>query len=123
MLVEVVATSFNPVGAGIRAGYLRQVFAVSLPHIPGIDVAGTVVALGAGVTRWAVGDRAHPAASWALPPSPVVYDWVKLTSSAQLTKLSTARWGRSDAFVGRVCRGWWGARFGCCEADHLLHRA
>ncbi|MEZ0094897.1 NADP-dependent oxidoreductase [Streptacidiphilus sp. EB129] len=57
VLVEVAATSFNPVDAGIRAGYLRQVFAVSLPHIPGIDVAGTVVALGAGVTRWTVGDR------------------------------------------------------------------
>jgi len=58
VLVEVAATSFNPVDAGIRAGYLQQVFAVSLPHIPGIDVAGTVVALGAGVTRWTVGEQA-----------------------------------------------------------------
>jgi NADPH:quinone reductase-like Zn-dependent oxidoreductase len=57
VLVEVAATSFNPVDAGIRAGYLQQVFPISLPHIPGIDVAGTVVALGAGVTRWTVGDR------------------------------------------------------------------
>jgi NADPH:quinone reductase-like Zn-dependent oxidoreductase len=57
VLVEVAATSFNPVDAGIRAGYLRQVFAIRLPHIPGIDVAGTVVALGAGVTRWTVGDQ------------------------------------------------------------------
>jgi NADPH:quinone reductase-like Zn-dependent oxidoreductase len=57
VLVEVAATSFNPVDAGIRAGYLQQVFPVSLPHIPGIDVAGTVVGLGAGVTRWTVGDQ------------------------------------------------------------------
>jgi NADPH:quinone reductase-like Zn-dependent oxidoreductase len=57
VLVAVAATSFNPVDAGIRAGYLRQVFPVSLPHIPGIDVAGTVVALGAGVTRWTAGDQ------------------------------------------------------------------
>ena len=57
VLVQVAATSFNPVDAGIRAGYLRQVFPISLPHIPGIDVAGTVVALGAGVTGWAVGDQ------------------------------------------------------------------
>ena len=57
VLVEVAATSFNPVDAGIRAGYLREVFPISLPHIPGIDVAGTVAALGAGVTRWTVGDH------------------------------------------------------------------
>jgi NADPH:quinone reductase-like Zn-dependent oxidoreductase len=57
VLVEVAATSFNPVDAGIRAGYLQQVFPVSLPHIPGIDLAGTVVALGAGVTRWTVGEQ------------------------------------------------------------------
>lgn len=57
VLVEVAATTFNPVDAGIRAGYLRQVFPVRLPHIPGVDLAGTVAALGPGVTRWAVGDR------------------------------------------------------------------
>ena len=54
VLVEVAATSFNPVDAGIRAGYLRQVFPVALPHVPGIDVAGKVAALGAGVTGWTV---------------------------------------------------------------------
>lgn len=56
VLVEVAATSFNPVDAGIRGGYLSDVFAVALPHVPGIDVAGTVAELGAGVTGWAVGD-------------------------------------------------------------------
>jgi NADPH:quinone reductase-like Zn-dependent oxidoreductase len=56
VLVKVAATSFNPVDAGIRAGYLQQVFPVTLPHIPGIDVAGTVAALGPGVTGWSVAD-------------------------------------------------------------------
>ena len=28
-----------------------------LPHVPGHELAGTVAAVGAGVTRWAVGDR------------------------------------------------------------------
>lgn len=59
ILVEVEATSFNPVDAGIRAGHLRQVFPVSLPHTPGIDVAGTVAALGAGVTGHAVEEVAQ----------------------------------------------------------------
>jgi NADPH:quinone reductase-like Zn-dependent oxidoreductase len=57
VLVEVAATSFNPADAGIRAGYLREIFPVELPHTPGIDVAGTIAALGAEVTGFAVGDR------------------------------------------------------------------
>ena len=56
VLVQVAATSFNPVDAGIRAGYLQQVFPIALPHVPGVDLAGRVAALGAGVTRWQVGD-------------------------------------------------------------------
>ena len=54
--VRVAATSFNPVDAGIRGGYLQGPFPVTLPHIPGIDVAGTVDALGEGVDAVAVGD-------------------------------------------------------------------
>ncbi|HEX4788486.1 MAG TPA: NADP-dependent oxidoreductase [Actinospica sp.] len=57
VLVEVAATSFNPVDAGIRAGYLRQIFPIALPHTPGIDLAGTVAAVGAEVTGRSVGDR------------------------------------------------------------------
>jgi NADPH:quinone reductase-like Zn-dependent oxidoreductase len=30
---------------------------VALPHVPGIDVAGTIVSLGDGVTGWAAGDQ------------------------------------------------------------------
>jgi len=54
--LRVAATSFNPVDDGIRGGYLRDVFPVTLPHTPGIDVAGTVDALGDGVTGVQVGD-------------------------------------------------------------------
>jgi NADPH:quinone reductase-like Zn-dependent oxidoreductase len=41
----------------IRAGYLQQVFPLTLPHVPGIDVAGTIEQLGAGVIGWATGDE------------------------------------------------------------------
>ena len=54
--VRVAATSFNPVDAGIRGGFLQEVFPLALPHVPGIDVAGTVDALGAEVTDLRVGD-------------------------------------------------------------------
>src|SRR3954454_16054712 len=54
--VHVAATTFNPVDDGVRGGYLQDPFPVTLPHIPGIDVAGTVDALGEGVENVAVGD-------------------------------------------------------------------
>lgn len=56
VLLRVAATSFNPVDVAIRAGYLQQVFPVTLPHTPGIDGAGTVAELGEGVAEWSVGD-------------------------------------------------------------------
>src|SRR4051812_695205 len=54
--LRVAATSFNPVDDGIRGGYLQGPFPITLPHTPGIDVAGTVDALGEGVEHVAVGD-------------------------------------------------------------------
>ena len=54
--LRVAATSFNGVDAGIRGGYLQGPFPVTLPHTPGIDVAGTVDALGNDVENVTVGD-------------------------------------------------------------------
>jgi NADPH:quinone reductase-like Zn-dependent oxidoreductase len=56
VLVKVAGTSFNPVDAGIRGGYLREAFEIDFPHTPGIDVAGTIAEIGAGVQDWHVGD-------------------------------------------------------------------
>ncbi|MGH3639113.1 MAG: NADP-dependent oxidoreductase [Mycobacterium sp.] len=56
VLVKVAATSFNPVDAGIRGGYLSQVYDITFPHVPGIDVAGTIAERGEDVQGWNVGD-------------------------------------------------------------------
>src|SRR4051794_18882692 len=56
VLVKVAGTSFNPVDAGIRGGYLSDVFPITFPHVPGIDVAGTIAELGDDVSGWQVGD-------------------------------------------------------------------
>jgi NADPH:quinone reductase-like Zn-dependent oxidoreductase len=56
VLVRVAGSAFNPVDDGIRGGYLQGPFPVTLPHTPGIEVSGTVDALGDGVTGIAVGD-------------------------------------------------------------------
>ncbi|MEV6483303.1 NADP-dependent oxidoreductase [Streptomyces sp. NPDC051576] len=55
--VRVAATSFNPVDANIRAGFMQGPIPVTLPHTPGIDVAGMIDALGEGVTGIQVGDQ------------------------------------------------------------------
>lgn len=57
VLVKVEASGFNPVDLYVRQGYLAQMMPMTMPAILGIDVAGTVAALGSGVTTWKVGDR------------------------------------------------------------------
>jgi NADPH:quinone reductase-like Zn-dependent oxidoreductase len=54
--LRVAGSAFNPVDDGIRGGYLQGPFPVALPHIPGIEVAGTVDVLGEGVAGVQLGD-------------------------------------------------------------------
>ncbi|MBN1210464.1 MAG: NADP-dependent oxidoreductase [Myxococcaceae bacterium] len=57
VLVRVHGSSVNPVDASIRAGLLKLFVRLSLPAVLGVDVAGEVVELGEGVTRFSMGDR------------------------------------------------------------------
>lgn len=59
VLIAVGASSVNPVDAKLRRGVLRLVMWWTLPHTTGLDCAGTVLAVGTGVTRFAVGDRVY----------------------------------------------------------------
>jgi NADPH:quinone reductase-like Zn-dependent oxidoreductase len=56
VVVKVAGAAFNPVDAAIRAGFMQQVFPVTLPHIPNFDVAGVVAEVGEGVSGWSAGD-------------------------------------------------------------------
>lgn len=55
--VRIAATSFNGVDANIRAGNMQGPMPLTLPHVPGLDVAGTIDGLGPGVEGFARGDR------------------------------------------------------------------
>jgi NADPH:quinone reductase-like Zn-dependent oxidoreductase len=57
VLVKVEASSLNPVDLYIRQGYLAQMAPMTMPAILGLDFAGTVTAIGAGVVGYAFGDR------------------------------------------------------------------
>jgi NADPH:quinone reductase-like Zn-dependent oxidoreductase len=56
VVVQVAGTSFNPVDAAIRAGFLQQVFPVEFPHVPNFDLAGVITEVGEGVSGWSAGD-------------------------------------------------------------------
>ncbi|MEU6572011.1 NADP-dependent oxidoreductase [Streptomyces parvulus] len=56
VLVRVAATSFNPLDAALRTGRMSQVLPLVLPHTPGVDLSGTVSALGPDTTGWSEGD-------------------------------------------------------------------
>jgi len=104
VLIRVAATAFNPVDAGIRGGYLQEPFPVALPHVPGIDVAGTVDALGANVTGRRVGDRVigflpmvpdGAAAEYVVAPAEVLADapaGVPLVDAAALPSVGLTAW-------------------------------
>jgi NADPH:quinone reductase-like Zn-dependent oxidoreductase len=57
VLLKVAATSFNPVDDHIRLGVLAEAIPTTLPITPGLDVSGTIEALGDDVTDLQIGDR------------------------------------------------------------------
>ena len=57
VLVENYFTSMNGVDPGRAFGFLREVFPLQFPWIPGGDVAGRVAAVGEGVTAFNPGDE------------------------------------------------------------------
>jgi NADPH:quinone reductase-like Zn-dependent oxidoreductase len=54
--VRVAATSFNGVDGNIRAGRMQGPMPMDLPHTPGLDLAGTVDAIGDGADAIREGD-------------------------------------------------------------------
>jgi NADPH:quinone reductase len=61
VLVQVRAIGVNPVEAYVRTG--TYAMKPTLPYTPGVDAAGVVAAVGAGVTRVKVGDRVYTSGS------------------------------------------------------------
>lgn len=59
VLVAIAATSVNPFDAKIRDGDFKALLPMAMPLILGGDVAGTVVAMGAGANRFKLGDEVY----------------------------------------------------------------
>lgn len=57
VVVEVKATSINPIDWKLREGYLQKMMPWQFPIILGWDVAGVITEVGSEVTDWKVGDE------------------------------------------------------------------
>ncbi len=57
VLVRVAATSVNPIDYKRRAGLTKDFYPLQFPGLIGVDIAGTVVKVGAGVEGFSVGDQ------------------------------------------------------------------
>ncbi|HEV3277810.1 MAG TPA: alcohol dehydrogenase catalytic domain-containing protein [Terriglobia bacterium] len=55
--VKTYAASINPIDLKMRSGAVKDYFPVSFPGILGLDVSGTVSAVGAGVQSFTIGDK------------------------------------------------------------------
>jgi NADPH:quinone reductase-like Zn-dependent oxidoreductase len=56
-LVQVKAVGTNPLDWKLREGFLRQIIPLTFPFVLGSEFAGEVIAVGDGVSRFAIGDR------------------------------------------------------------------
>jgi NADPH:quinone reductase-like Zn-dependent oxidoreductase len=63
VLVKIVAASINPIDLIQRSGVAKDLFPVNFPGILGRDLAGTVLALGPGVSQFTSGEKVLAVAS------------------------------------------------------------
>ncbi len=59
VLVDIYATTVNPVDWKIQSGARKDVLPMKLPYIPGVDFSGVVRALGEGVRDFSIGDGVY----------------------------------------------------------------
>jgi 2-desacetyl-2-hydroxyethyl bacteriochlorophyllide A dehydrogenase len=57
LLIRMMGSSVNPIDWKLASGAYRLVMPVRRPAVPGYDLVGEVVELGAGVSEFSVGDR------------------------------------------------------------------
>jgi len=61
VLINVAGSGVNPIDWKILSGAMKQFIPLSLPYTPGVEVAGTVAAVGKNVQGFVVGDEVREA--------------------------------------------------------------
>jgi NADPH:quinone reductase-like Zn-dependent oxidoreductase len=57
VLIEVHASSVNPVDGIVQAGYLKEMMPITFPFTMGFDVSGVVLEVGEQVSKFKIGDE------------------------------------------------------------------
>lgn len=57
VLIQIKAAGVNPIDVKIRMGIMKETRPVEIPFIPGGEASGIIVAIGAGVSKFKVGDE------------------------------------------------------------------
>jgi NADPH:quinone reductase-like Zn-dependent oxidoreductase len=112
VVVKAAGSAFNPVDAAIRAGFLTEVFPVTLPQIPNFDLAGVITEIGGGVSGWRAGDAVvaflpmnapGAAAEYATVPADLLAAaprTVELADAAALPSSALTAWQALFEFAG-----------------------
>ncbi|MBV8453582.1 MAG: NADP-dependent oxidoreductase [Deltaproteobacteria bacterium] len=90
VLVRVVASSVNPFDIKLRSGFLKEFIPLDFPAILGLDVSGTVEAVGPGVKTFGPGDNVFAHAFQAYAGLCVVKatDLAKIPEGANLISMA-----------------------------------
>ncbi|WSK73831.1 NADP-dependent oxidoreductase [Streptomyces sp. NBC_01276] len=80
--IRVAAAALNPADALIRSGALASRVPAQEHYVPGLDVAGTVDALGGGVRGFAVGDAVIGLSDWPDTQAGTHAEYVVLPATA-----------------------------------------
>src|SRR4051794_13763863 len=88
IVIQVLAAGMNPLDRAIAAGGWQSFMPGTFPMILGVDVAGAVETAGAGMSRFAVGDRVM--GQLMVPPlgsSGTYADYVAVSADATLARI------------------------------------
>jgi NADPH:quinone reductase-like Zn-dependent oxidoreductase len=101
LVVKVLAAGINRLDLYLRAGFVG--YGIQLPHVLGSDAAGEVIAVGEGVTDFALGDRVIPLAGYPVDPNDSSADEVWRAPSYAVA--GTRAWGTYAQYL-RVPARW-----------------
>lgn len=99
LLVKVLVSSVNGFDGATVAGHLRQMLEHRFPLVPGRDFAGTVEAVGADVTDFAVGDEVFGVVMKPFLGAGSFAEYVTVPATHAVTRLAT---GLSLAAAGAL---------------------
>lgn len=105
LLIRVRASSVNPIDTKIRAGAVPPVS----PELPGVlhgDVAGTVEAVGEGVTDFAIGDSVYGIAGGFKGHDGALAEFMRVNASAMAPMPKNLDFGEAAALPLVACTAW-----------------